>query len=88
MDLRHCQKQRRELLAAGDDAEFAACLIKLMTSWPPVASPMTFAFELCACKRKDEKSGVLSGKGTRPSTLPPLAVTMSQVSFSIAWPKA
>src|SRR5690242_2453270 len=39
----------------------AACLIELIVSPPALASPMTFAFEVCACSRKDEKSDVLSG---------------------------
>src|SRR5262245_45749690 len=38
-----------------------AALIELMVSPPAFASPMTFAFEVCACSRNDEKSLVLSG---------------------------
>src|ERR1700758_687509 len=37
----------------------AACLIELIVSPPALASPMTLAFEDCACNRKDEKSLVL-----------------------------
>src|SRR5215470_15654524 len=37
----------------------AACLIELMVSPPALASPITLAFELCACSRKDEKSLLL-----------------------------
>src|ERR1700719_714925 len=39
----------------------APCLIELMVSPPALASPMTFAFDDCACSRNDEKSLVLSG---------------------------
>src|SRR5207302_1076964 len=39
----------------------APCLIELMVSPPALASPMTFAFEDCACRRNDEKSLVLIG---------------------------
>ena len=39
----------------------AACLIELTVSCPALARPTIFAFELCACKRKDEKSEALSG---------------------------
>src|ERR1051325_746404 len=38
-----------------------AALIELMVSPPALASPITFAFEVCAWSRKDEKSFVLSG---------------------------
>ena len=41
---------------------------------PALARPMILAFDACACSRKDEKSAVLSGTSTLPSTLPPLAV--------------
>jgi hypothetical protein len=34
----------------------AACLIALVVSPPAFASPMIFAFELCACSRNEEKS--------------------------------
>src|SRR5258707_4512048 len=66
----------------------AACLIALVVSPPALASPITFAFEDCACSRNDEKSEVLSGCLTPPSTLPPLAVTVAAVSRSSAWPNA
>jgi len=49
-----------------------------------LARPTIFAFELCACSRKEEKSEELSGTRTEPTTLPPLAVTISLVSFSSA----
>src|ERR1051326_7807956 len=55
-------------------------LIELMVSPPALASPMTFAFEVCACSRNDEKSLVLSGWRTLPSTLPPLASTAAAVA--------
>ena len=32
---------------------------------------MIFAFELCACSRNEEKSLVLRGTRTLPTTLPP-----------------
>jgi len=44
--------------------------------------------EACACSRNDEKSEVLSGCRTLPSTLPPLFSTTLVVSFSRSWPKA
>ncbi len=43
----------------------------LTVSPPALASPITLAFEACACSRYDEKSEVLSGCRTLPSTLPP-----------------
>ena len=73
-----------KLLAALDDAELGACLIELMVSPPALARPMTFAFEVCACSRNDEKSVVLSGWRTLPSTLPPFASTTAAVSRSSA----
>jgi hypothetical protein len=41
---------------------------------------MTCAFEDCACSRNDEKSLVLIGALTSPSTLPPALVTTSETS--------
>src|SRR2546423_12444220 len=57
----------------------AACLIEFVVSPPALASPMILALELCACSRKEEKSALLSGCLTPPSTLPPLAVTTAAV---------
>ena len=37
----------------------APCLIELSVSPPALASPMIFAFESCACSRKEEKSLVV-----------------------------
>jgi hypothetical protein len=34
-----------------------ACLIALRRSAPDIASPITLAFDACACSRNDEKSG-------------------------------
>src|SRR5581483_11300587 len=34
----------------------APALIELIVSPPALASPITFAFDVCACKRNDEKS--------------------------------
>ena len=65
-----------------------AALMELMVSPPALARPITFAFEDCACKRKEEKSVALSGCFTEPSTLPPEAITTEVVSRSSAWPKA
>src|SRR5690349_10672414 len=39
----------------------AACLIELIVSPPALASPITLAFDDCACNRKDEKSELLIG---------------------------
>src|ERR1043166_3363022 len=50
----------------------APCLIELMVSPPALASPMILALDACACSKNDEKSLVLSGWRTLPSTLPPL----------------
>jgi len=47
---------RGQVLAAGHDANSPACLIALMVSPPPLASPMILALEACACSRNDEKS--------------------------------
>ena len=66
----------------------AACLIALMVSPPALARPITLAFEACACSRNEEKSDVLSGCRTLPSTLPPDFSTTLVVSFSRSWPKA
>src|SRR4029453_7376469 len=66
----------------------AACLIALVVSPPALASPMTLAFDACACNRKEEKSEVLIGCLTPPSTLPPFAVTTAAVSRSSACPNA
>src|SRR5882762_11988778 len=52
----------------------APCLIELMVSPPALASPMTLAFDACACSRNDEKSLVLIGCFTSPTTLPPALV--------------
>src|SRR5260370_40656662 len=65
-----------------------ACLIALVVSPPALASPTTFAFEDCACSRKDEKSDELIGCFTPPSTLPPLAGTTAGGSRSHAWAEA
>src|SRR5437588_711232 len=48
-----------------------ACFTALMKSPPESASAITSALEACACNRKDEKSGVLIGCFTAPTTLPP-----------------
>src|SRR3546814_4189691 len=53
----------------------AACLMALMVSPPALARPITLAPEACACSRNEEKSLVLSGCRTAPSTLPTAAST-------------
>src|SRR5215470_20121249 len=45
-----------------------ACLMALTVSPPAFASPMILAFDAFACSRNDEKSLVLSGWCTLPST--------------------
>ena len=50
-----------------------------MVSAPELARPTTFAREACACNRKDEKSAVLSGARTDPTTLPPFLMTKAEV---------
>src|SRR3954468_7625689 len=61
-----------------------AALIELIVSPPALARPTILAFEACACSRNDEKSDVLSGWRTLPSTLPPFASTTAAVSRSSA----
>src|ERR1041384_6670680 len=46
----------------------AACLIELMVSPPALARPIALAFDDCGCNRNDEKSDVLIGCRTLPST--------------------
>jgi hypothetical protein len=53
----------------------AACLIEFDVSRPAFARPITLALELCAWRMKEEKSEVLKGWRTAPSTLPPLDFT-------------
>src|SRR5471032_671159 len=62
----------------------AACLIELMVSPPALAKPMTLALDDCACSRNDEKSLVLSGTRTLPSTLTRFFSTTAMVSASSA----
>jgi hypothetical protein len=49
---------------------------------------MILALDDCACSRNDEKSWLLSGTFTSPSTLPPFFSTTALVSRSSAWPNA
>jgi hypothetical protein len=49
--------------------------------WPALARPTIFAFELCACSRKEEKSDEFSGTRTEPTTLPAAWVMISLVSL-------
>src|SRR5471032_2281656 len=48
-----------------------ACLIELIVSPPALARPMTFALDVCDCSRNEEKSLVLIGARTPPTTVPP-----------------
>src|SRR5215475_3635410 len=57
----------------------AACLIELMVSPPALARPITLARDDWACSKNDEKSLVLMGTRTLPSTLPPLVSTTAAV---------
>ena len=66
----------------------ADCLIELMVSPPALARPMTLAFDDWACSRNDEKSALLSGTRTPPSSLPPAAFTTALVCISRSCPKA
>src|SRR3954451_2989274 len=59
----------------------AACLIELVVSWPALARPTIFAFELCACSTKEEKSDEISGTRTAKTTVPPAWQTISLVSL-------
>ena len=52
-----------------------AAFSELEKSPPALARPSTCAPEFCAWSRYEEKSEVLSGTRTAPTTLPPLAVT-------------
>ncbi len=61
-----------------------ACLIELIVSPPALARPMICAFEACACSRNDEKSLVLIGCLTPPTTVPPAAFTTAETSRSSA----
>src|SRR5262249_59741672 len=88
VDIGDEDQQSGELLSALDDAELGRLLIELIVSPPALARPMIFALDDCACSRKEEKSGVLSGARTLPRILPPLSSTTLTVSRSRAWPKA
>ena len=49
---------RRKALSASGKPNSPACLIELVMSLPPLASPAILARELCACSRKGAKSAV------------------------------
>ena len=70
-------------LAAGEIAKARNKIV--MYSGP---ASIRLSNEACACSRKEEKSDVLSGCRTVPSTLPPDFRTTLLVSFSRSWPKA
>jgi hypothetical protein len=42
--------------------------------------PMIFAFDACACKMNDERSGVAKGCRTEPTTLPPFWTIKAEAS--------
>ncbi|MCY1308355.1 hypothetical protein D9M70_583570 [compost metagenome] len=65
-----------------------ACLMLLMVSPLPLARPMTWALEACACSRNEEKSALAIGWRTLPTTCPPLDLTTAIASRSSEWPKA
>ena len=65
-----------------------ACLTASTKSPPPRASATTFAPDAWACSTCDEKSEVLMGTSTLPTTLPPEASTRAVVSRCTEWPKA
>ena len=69
-------------------SEFRRLLDRIDGVAAGIRNPTTLAFELCACSRNEEKSDVLSGCLTPPSTLPPAFTTTLVVSFSRSWPKA
>jgi len=49
-------------------------LMEFWVSAPAFARPTTLAFEDCACSKAEEKSDVLIGTRTPPSTCPPFAL--------------
>src|SRR3954467_13163280 len=61
-----------------------AALIELIVAPPGLARPTILAVGARAPTRNDEKSDVLSGWRTLPSTLPPFASTTAAVSRSSA----
>ncbi|MNR45716.1 hypothetical protein D3C85_1645960 [compost metagenome] len=60
----------------------------LVVSVVALARATAFALEAEACSRKDEKSLVLGGWRTEPTTLPPAPATDLAVSAASAWPNA
>ena len=66
----------------------AACLIALMVSPPALASPMTLAFDACACSRNDEKSRAGERMADLAQHLAAVLLDHSRVSRSSASPNA
>ena len=88
MNIADKDEKAREILPPSTMPNSAACLIELMVSPPAFARPMIFAPEDCACNKNAEKSCVLSGAFTEPTTVPPFSFTTLAVSRSRAAPKA
>ena len=59
----------------------AACLIELVVSRPALARPMIFAFELCACSRKEEKSDEFRAREPSPPPCRPSRDDVAGVLF-------
>src|SRR5208283_2388422 len=72
----------------GASPNSCACLKHPLVSPPPLAKATTSAPDPCACRRKDEKSAVLIGWRTDPTTLPPAASTAAVQLASRSLPKA
>ena len=64
----------------------AACLTPLTMSLPPLAKIRPLAPDCCAFRTYDEKSWLLSGCLTEPTTLPPAALMKPVASSSIDLP--
>ena len=63
------------------------CLMVLTRSGPALASPITWAPELCAWRSGEDMSVVPSGCLTSPSTVPPAALTALVASAESVLPK-
>src|SRR5262245_43341435 len=82
------RKQRRICWPPWKMPNSPAVLISLTLFGGPAAIPMILAFEACAWRMNDDRSGVAKGGRTDPSILPPFAVTTSAASRSSEWPNA
>ena len=61
MDVRDHNEQPRQLLAGLEEAEFTCQLDRIRIVGRPLAIPIIFAFDACACRMNDERSGVANG---------------------------